>query len=135
MGVSLIISHKRAAPHEHLLFGKNLTEAQFDTQIRETFLGQAHIAGTGPTGTTCRECVYWRKVGRRRDKPGGAVVEYVKPAEYFGKKHKTAPLALKKQYCTKPILNKAKRMILHSAKSCRLFEPSDNPPAEKRSEQ
>lgn len=134
MGVSISIAHKRSAPQEHLLFGRHMTEAQFDTPIRETYLGQAHIAGTGPQGTTCRECVYWRKIGRRREKAGGPIVEYIKPAEYFGKKHETQALEIKKQYCTRPILNKAKRMIPHAAKSCRLFEPSSNPPPARRPE-
>lgn len=119
---------------EHLLFGENLTKHPHDNAIRETFLGQAHIAGTGPAGTTCRECVFWRKFGKRRT-PSGEVVEYVKEPAYFGAKHAKTPCELKKQYCTRPILNKAKRMIPHTAKSCRLFEASENPPAPKREKQ
>ncbi len=112
----------------HLLFSEHLTGATFDSPIRETFLGQAHIAGTGPEGTTCRECIWWRLIGKRR-KPGGGVEEFVKPAGYFGKKYAPAPCGLKKQRCTKPILNKANRLIPHSAKSCRLFEVNDQAPA------
>jgi hypothetical protein len=30
-----------------------------EDQIRRTFAGMAHFAGTGPAGKTCRECVFW----------------------------------------------------------------------------
>lgn len=127
MTVTLNIQHK-AAPREHLMFGDHMTGAIFDEPIRETFLGQAHIAGTGPEGKTCRECIYWRKMGWKKA-PDGGYEQYVKAPAYFGAKHSKTPNELKKQHCTKPILNKAKRLIPHFAKACRLFEPSDNPPA------
>lgn len=47
MTVTLNIRHK-AAPREHLLFSEHMTAAPYDGPLRETFLGQAHIAGTGP---------------------------------------------------------------------------------------
>lgn len=132
MTVTLNIRHK-AAPREHLLFSEHMTAAPYDGPLRETFLGQAHIAGTGPEGTTCRECVFWHKKAWRKV-PGGGYEEYVKAPEYFGKRHETAPNALKKHYCTRPILNKAKRLIPHDAKSCRLFEPANNPPPARKPE-
>lgn len=119
---------------EHLLFSEHLTEAKCDSPIRDTFLGQAHIAGTGPKGRTCRECIWWRLIGKRRQ-AGGGIVEFVKAPAYFGKRHKDAPGELKKQRCTRPILNKANRLIPHHAKSCRLFEASEHAPAAKRIEQ
>lgn len=112
---------------EHLKFSEHLTGAPFDGPIKETFLGQAHIAGTGPDGTSCRECVFWRKIGWRKNHLGN-YEEYVREPAYFSKKHPKTPGEIKKQYCTKPILNKAKRLIPHSAKSCRLFEPNEAPP-------
>ena len=127
MTVTLNIRHK-APPREHLLFSEHLTGAPFDGPIKETFLGQAHIAGTGPDGRTCRECAFWHKW------------KYIKATDsyapcspgYFGKKHKSSPLEPKKAYCTRPILNRAKRLIPHHAKACRLFEPAENPmPARK----
>lgn len=115
---------------EHLLFSEHLTGAKFDSPIRQTFLGQAHIAGTGPQDKTCRECVFWRTIGHRKE--GGVWVEYEKAPAYFGKTHKATPCELKKQRCTRPILNKAKRQIPHYAPSCRLFEQRDeSPPAKK----
>lgn len=45
----------------HLSITPHLTAADFDCPISNTFLGQAHIAGTGPQGTTCRECKLWGK--------------------------------------------------------------------------
>ncbi|MGE8110421.1 hypothetical protein [Erwinia amylovora] len=97
----------------------HMTSFPFDTLIKETHLGQAHLAGTGPKGTTCRECVFWHKWERRK-----ASVVPCAPG-YFGKKHKTHPGELKTAYCNRPILNKATRLIPHHAKSCRLFEQSD----------
>ena len=111
---------------DHLVFSEYLTTAPMDGRIRETYLGQAHIAGTGPEGRTCRECIYWRVFGKRRH--GDSYVEYVKEPAYFGKKHAKTPNELKKQRCTRPILNKANRLIPHHASSCRLFEAMDNPP-------
>lgn len=134
MGVTLNISRKRSGPQEHLLFSEHMTEATFDSPIRQTFLGQAHIAGTGPEGTTCRECVWWQLIGHRRV-AGGGHEEVTKPAAYFGKRHKQTPCELKKQRCTKPILNKANRLIPHHAKSCRLFEANPSAPAAKAVEQ
>lgn len=44
---------------DHLEFGRFLTTSETDHAIRRTFLGQAHIAGTGPAGKTCRECAFF----------------------------------------------------------------------------
>lgn len=129
MTATVTIEHKRA-PREHLLFSDHLTEAKFDTPIRETYLGQAHIAGTGPQGKTCRECEHWHQW-----KYSKAKEDYVPcPSGYNGKRHKTAPLEPKKAYCNRPTLNKAKRLIPHHAKSCRLFVAADHPMAAKRPE-
>lgn len=116
---------------EFLQLTEHLTEARMDQPIRETYLGQAHIAGTGPEGTTCRECIWWRILGRKRDSFGN-LIETVKSPAYFGKKHETHPCELKKHKCTRPIMNKANRLIPHHAKSCRLFEAAENPPPAKR---
>ena len=43
----------------HLDFGKHLKAMPHDAAIRKTYLGQAHIAGTGQEGKTCRECAFW----------------------------------------------------------------------------
>lgn len=132
MAATLNIARK-PSPRQHLLFSEHMTSAPYDGPLRETYLGQAHIAGTGPEGTTCRQCKHWCRTAFKK-MADGSYQEYVRPAAYFGKRHSETPDALKKQHCTRPILNKAKRLIPHDAKSCRLFEPSDNPPSVRRPE-
>jgi hypothetical protein len=41
--------------------GHHLTEPnpQLAQQIRQTFAGMAHWAGTGPRGKHCNECQFW----------------------------------------------------------------------------
>lgn len=115
------------------MFSEHLTEAHFDSPIRQTFLGQAHIAGTGPAGATCRECVFWHCWKSQRKNPDGSPrPSRPVPPGYFGKRHEKTPLELKKAYCNRPIANKAKRLIPHHAKACRLFEPEEFPLPAKR---
>lgn len=109
---------------DHPELNEYLTKASFDAAIRETFIGQAHIAGTGPAGTTCRQCTHFHRW--RRDKETGR--DAIVPPGYYSKRHKESPLELKKAYCNRPILNKARRLIPHVAKSCRLFEKNPTPP-------
>jgi len=109
---------------QHLLFSEHLTPAVFDRPIRETFLGQAHIAGTGPEGKTCRECVFWH-VWKWDN--GGRSNEPAHPG-YFNKDNPEKGLGLKKALCNRPIANKAHRRVPHEAKACRLFEENSNPP-------
>lgn len=111
---------------EHLLFSEHMTAKDVHQPIADTFLGQAHIAGTGTEGRTCRECRFWHGWKLRKLLGGG--VERV-PADpgYFGKKHALTPLGLKKAKCNRPILNKANRQIPHHAKACRLFEATEHP--------
>ena len=44
---------------QHLLFSEHMTAKEIHRPIADTYLGQAHIAGTGPEGKTCRECRFW----------------------------------------------------------------------------
>jgi len=118
---------------DHLLFSEHMTAKEVHKPIAETYLGQAHIAGTGPEGKTCRECVFWC-LKRFRKNPFGGYDEHMIQPGYFSKNHKLHPLEIKKAKCTRPIMNKANRLIPHSAKACRLFEPSDNPSPAKKSE-
>lgn len=37
----------------------HLTPAPFDQMVRISQPGMAHFAGTGPKGSTCRECIFW----------------------------------------------------------------------------
>lgn len=114
---------------EHLLFSEHMTPHPCDGPIKETFLGQAHIAGTGPEGTTCRECVFWHKHKHTKDGPAPC------GPGWQGKRHTTRPLELKKAWCNRPIINKAERLIPHSAKSYRLFIAAEHPLPIKRSDQ
>lgn len=107
----------------HLDFSEHLTKHEGHDPIKRTYLGQAHIAGTGPLGTTCRECAFWGKV--RLDEEGQEV--RVEPG-FFGKRHPISPFRLKDAFCLRPILNKAERLIPHDAPSCRLFVESEAPP-------
>lgn len=111
---------------EHLLFSEGLKPFPGHSAIHETFLGQAHIAGTGPEGKTCRECVFWCLKRWRKVEYG--YEEYRVAPGHFGKRHKKTPSELKKAKCNRPILNKANRLIPHHAKACRLFEQAENPP-------
>jgi hypothetical protein len=112
---------------EHLLFSEGLKPVPAHAAIAATFLGQAHIAGTGPDGATCRECVFWCLIKHRKIEDGIYEKYQVAPG-HFGKKHKSSPCELKKARCTRPILNKANRLIPHHASACRLFERNDNAP-------
>ncbi|NML93763.1 hypothetical protein [Novosphingobium olei] len=103
---------------DHLEFGAGLTKADYDQPFRDTFLGQAHIAGTGPAGATCRECKFWRVMGR----DGPAI-----PGHY-SRTNKDKAGQLKKAKCIFPIPHKANRMFPHSAKACRMFEQSETVP-------
>lgn len=56
---------------QHILFSEHLTAKEVHQPIAETFLGQAHIAGTGPEGRTCRECRFWHAWKWRKLVGGG----------------------------------------------------------------
>lgn len=97
---------------ELLKITPHLTPAAFDSAFAETYLGQAHIAGSGPAGTTCRECRYWYVI-----KQG----EPTCPGFY------AATGLLKPGKCHYPMPHKANRLFPHFAKTCRLFTPTENP--------
>lgn len=114
---------------DHIHITKHLHSAGFEEALGSTFLGQAHIAGTGPEGKTCRECKLWFIMARPdKDSP-------LRPSApgYFGKSGKT-PHELKRGKCNQPIPHKANRRVPHHAKACRFFDQSENPPAERKPE-
>lgn len=49
-----------------LKFGDHLTGASYDSSFRKTFVGMAHIAGTGPDGAMCLGCVFFSS-GRKEE--------------------------------------------------------------------
>lgn len=90
----------------------HMTHNAGQDQIAATHLGQAHVAGTGPQGATCRQCNHWYSV--RNDKPfhpyrrGDDGLMHLEPAR-----------------CRYPIAGKARRRVSAEALACRLFEKSD----------
>jgi hypothetical protein len=110
----------------HLEFGKHLKGNEAHAAVARTYLGQAHIAGTGPEGKTCRECVFWH-IKKHRKLSGGGYETVATHPGYFGKKHGTSPCEVKKARCNRPIANKANRLIPHDAGACRLFEQEEKP--------
>lgn len=110
---------------DHIKINEHLKSAPHDAALLRTFIGQAHIAGTGPAGTTCRECVHWHKWEKVKT-PHGLVEQPCEPG-YNSERFTKDPLGLKRAKCNRPIMNKANRLIPHSAASCRFFEPSDRP--------
>jgi hypothetical protein len=54
---------------EFLEINPHLHACDFDAKFRSTYLGQAHLAGTGPAGKTCRECIYWHLWNQGRPAP------------------------------------------------------------------
>jgi hypothetical protein len=103
-----------------------LTRGNMDDLIAQTFIGQAHIAGTGPEGTTCRECAFWHKWETIGVSPQGYEQRPV-ISGYFSKRHPDHPGQARPAFCNRPILNKERRLVPHYAKSCRLFKPVKNP--------
>lgn len=87
----------------------HLHQTDYDRRLAATYQGQAHIAGTGPEGTTCRECMWFARHGD----------------QYHG-------VTLRDAWCTKPILNKAERLIPPTAASCIFYLENPDPPALKR---
>ncbi|UWF67345.1 hypothetical protein [Brucella sp. 1315] len=65
---------------EHFNISPHMTAADFDCQVRNTYLGQAHIAGTGPDGTTCRQCRHWGKTKFVKDEHGNYVEKFTPPS-------------------------------------------------------
>ena len=44
----------------------SLHNTKFDEQLAASYEGQAHFAGTGPTGARCRGCSHWGDGARAR---------------------------------------------------------------------
>lgn len=100
---------------EHLTFSEHMKPDPIDNAIAATFLGQAHIAGTGPEGRTCRECKHWHKIVRKTDKKTGNVNEFEVAPDYVDGE-------LEELRCRFPIANKPAKKVPHFAKACRLFD-------------
>lgn len=91
--------------------------------ILRTKPGQAHIAGTGPDGATCRECAKWHN---RSEGDADEVDDYRYRGEGKG------ILYLQPAKCNHRIMGKADKRVPHDAGACRLFVASENPPPTQR---
>ena len=81
-------------------------DIKFNEMVNQTRSGQAHWAGTGPKGVSCRECSHWEFDGY---KPDGTL----KPA--------SCAMYLTLSY------TKGKKFS-HEAISCKFFKKNENPP-------
>lgn len=92
----------------------HLTEAPADRAARATFPGMAHFAGTGPSGRTCRECVFWNH----------------QPHAYRSKNGKHSGL-IKPAACRKfqQLMHVDGNQIPDDARSCKYFDENPTPPA------
>ena len=82
----------------HVPVDQHLHAAGFEDRIAETYLGQAHFAGSGPDGTACRNCQHWQREEEDFDRAKA-----------------------REAYCEYPIPGKRRRMIPASAGSCRFY--------------
>jgi len=82
-------------------------ENAFVSAASVTHVGQAHLAGSGPTGATCRECAYW---------------QHCKLWKADGGPPKPSPCAKYKQ-----LMRAWGRPIPHNALACKYFEASEHP--------
>lgn len=96
---------------------EGLHHTAWDSQLQRTHIGQAHLAGTGPAGKTCRECLFYGHGVRRWP-------DYYEAGETRDQ--------LMQSMCGKPIPGKARRKFPHHALACSLFEQLDNPPSVNR---
>ena len=101
-----------------------LTDDGSHSAIAATHLGQAHIAGTGPTGATCSQCAFWHLW--KRVKINGEVQQTpIEPGRYSAR-HKENPAGRKDALCNKPMLNKSNRKVPPHAPACRFFTPRNS---------
>ena len=80
----------------------------------QTYAGQAHFAGTGPAGKTCRECLFWVPApGLSKHAYGNGIGRELKPCRCQRRMQ---------------LVGGVGKEVPHDARACRHFEPSDNPP-------
>ncbi len=105
---------------DHIALTPHLTREPNHDALVATFIGQAHIAGTGPEGATCRECRFWCEP----DGEGTIGVLWLR----YSPRHKTKAGDLKRHRCRYRIPNKPRRRVPHDAKACRFFDRNPSPP-------
>lgn len=95
---------------------QGLYQTETDERFKTTHLGQAHLAGTGPKGKTCRECSFFGL----KDAYGKSV-----SPGYYSKSNKRLGCTLKPGQCLNPIPGKSSKRFPHHAASCILFEQAE----------
>lgn len=83
--------------------------------LAETYVGQAHIAGTGPKGKLCHECAYWGKNEAQSYERYGYRADCKNPGR------------LKDGQCHKVFPQKVYQLFPADAKSCMFFEQAPAP--------
>jgi hypothetical protein len=103
--VSRIKKHKARLP-----MAPHMTFDAMDSLARITFCGQAHFAGTGPPGRTCRECEHWLGGGYHHHPSG---IRTLKPAP-----------------CGRfaDLMNHPGSPVPQEALACKYYEAADRPP-------
>lgn len=91
---------------------KNAHDPRMVRLVGDTQPGQAHWAGTGPEGKTCRECVHFRNDG------------------YYSESNNFTPNRLKPGRCKKfqKMTGKRGQAFECTAWSCRFFEQNAKSP-------
>lgn len=108
---------------DHLEPNPHMTRLHEHNPIMATFIGQAHIAGTGPECTTCSQCKFWgipKTEGR---------VRVINSPGHYALSNKKQPGAFKKGGCHYAIRHKSNRRFFHFAQSCRFFVEREDAPA------
>lgn len=108
-------------PSQAILFSPHLTLSELLEPIRKTQIGQAHFAGTGPDGRTCRECRHFFC----RSKDGKEYFRYQAAAN--APKGPDRDVYLQAAHCNCPIPNKAYRPIDPTQEACRHFSERSEP--------
>lgn len=96
--------------------GLTILDPDFEAKRRRTQPGMAHFAGTGPQGSTCRECLFWTGCGV--------------DSGYYAKNGKHSG-GLKPRSCQKHrdlMRGDIGSPILHDTASCKYFSESVAPP-------
>lgn len=92
----------------------HLTQEPSHERFKDSYVGMAHIAGTGPDGTHCHMCQHYG------DDLGN-------PVGRFGFRSGTLrPGAKKHGYCHRLVDGKVFQKFTGMAKSCSLYDPSED---------
>lgn len=96
-----------------------LTGPHYDTRP-----GMAHFAGTGPIGTTCRQCRFW--AGNSVEHHGMLQASTTRRWWKDGGPHPQACWKYRRLRRAQDMHEERSRRIAHHTPSCSHFEPADN---------